>query len=80
MKIGQGCTCTSEYLSQNIRITQKNFYLRPKKRNCLFPVTVRKKCRLVGKKFFLHYFFGQKCVFYACFSLIGSWEVKQKLG
>ena len=29
--------------------------------------------RLV-KKTFLHYFFGQKCVFYACFSLIGSWE------
>ena len=24
--------------------------------------------------FFLHYFFGQKFVFYACFSLIGSWE------
>ena len=26
------------------------------------------------KKFTLHYFFGQKCVFYACFMLIGSWE------
>ena len=26
------------------------------------------------KKNFLRYFFGQKCVFYACFSLIGSWE------
>ena len=24
--------------------------------------------------FFFHYFFGQKCVFYACFTLIGSWE------
>ena len=23
---------------------------------------------------FLHYFFGQKCVFSACFMLIGSWE------
>ena len=23
---------------------------------------------------FLHYYFGQKCVFYACFTLIGSWE------
>ena len=23
---------------------------------------------------FLHYFFGQKCVFYACFTFIGSWE------
>ena len=51
-------------------------YVRPKKRNCLFPVTVRKKNR-VGrsvKKNFFHYFFGKKCVFYACFSLIGSWE------
>ena len=27
--------------------------------------------RSVKKK--LHYFFGQKCVFYACFTLIGSW-------
>ena len=27
-----------------------------------------------AKIFFLHYFFGQKCVFYACFTLIGSWE------
>ena len=26
------------------------------------------------KIFFLHYYFGQKCVFYACFTLIGSWE------
>ena len=26
------------------------------------------------KKFFLHYYFGQKCVIYACFTLIGSWE------
>ena len=23
---------------------------------------------------FLDHFFGQKCVFYACFTLIGSWE------
>ena len=48
---------------------------RPKKINCLFPVTVRKKNR-VGrsvKKTFLHHFFGQKCVFYAWFTLIGSW-------
>ena len=29
----------------------------------------------MGKNFFfLHYFFGQKCVFYACFVLLGSWE------
>ena len=49
--------------------------LRPKKRNCLFPVTVCKN--RVGrsvKKIFLDYFFGQKCVFYACFTLIGIWE------
>ena len=26
------------------------------------------------KRFFLDYFFGQKCVFYACFTLIGSLE------
>ena len=26
------------------------------------------------KKTFLHYFFGQKWVFYAGFTLIGSWE------
>ena len=30
------------------------------------------------KKIFLHYFFGQKCVFYACFSLIGSREGEKK--
>ena len=49
--------------------------VRPKKRNCLFPVTVQKKNRVgrsVKKK--IHYFFGQKCVFYACFTLIGSLE------
>ena len=45
--------------------------VRPKKRNCLFPVTVRKKIGYIGrsvKKIF------QKCVFYACFTLIESWE------
>ena len=26
------------------------------------------------KKIFLHNLFSQKCVFYACFLLIGSWE------
>ena len=25
------------------------------------------------KKKILHYYFGQKCVFYACFTLVGSW-------
>ena len=50
--------------------------IRPRKIYCLFPVTVCKKNR-VGrsvKLFFLNYFFGQKCVFYACFTLIESWE------
>ena len=54
--------------------------IRPKKRNCLFPVTVRKN--RVGrsvKKIFLQYFLGQKCVFYACFLLIGSWEGEKNL-
>ena len=32
------------------------------------------------KKKILHYFFGQKCVFYACFSLIGSWEGDKNFG
>ena len=51
-----------------------NFSIRPKKINCLFPVTVKKNRvgRSVKFFFFLHYFFGQKCVFYACFTLIGS--------
>ena len=26
------------------------------------------------------FFFGQKCVFYACFSLIGSWEGEKNFG
>ena len=54
--------------------------LRPKKRNSLFPVTVRKKIGLSVKNFFLHYFLGRKCMFYACFSLIGSWEGEKKFG
>ena len=36
--------------------------------NCNGP---RKK---VDKRFFLEYFFGPRCVFYACFTLIGSAE------
>ena len=36
-------------------------------------VKINRVGRLV-KKFFLHNFFGQKCVFYACFTLIRSWE------
>ena len=39
-----------------------------------------KKNRLVRSvtTFFLHFFFGQKCGFYACFTLIGSWEGGKK--
>ena len=50
--------------------------LRPKKINCLFPVTARKKNRegRSVKRFFFALFFGQKCEFYACFTLIESWE------
>ena len=32
--------------------------------------------RLVKK---MHHFSGQKCVFYACFTLIGSWKGKKNL-
>ena len=55
--------------------------VRTKKRNCLFPVTVRKNRvgRLV-KSLFFHYFFGQKCVFYACFTLIGSLKGGKNFG
>ena len=27
----------------------------------------------------MHFFLGQKCVFYACFTLIGSWEGEKNL-
>ena len=33
-----------------------------------------KKNRVGRLVIFLNYFFGQKCVFYACRMLIGSWE------
>ena len=49
--------------------------MRPRKKNCLFPVMVRKK--RVGRSVkikFLDSFFGPKCLLYACFTLIGSWE------
>ena len=32
------------------------------------------------KKKILFDFFGQKCVFYACFTLIGSWEGGKNFG
>ena len=40
------------------------------------------KKNMVGRsvKKEIHYFFGQKCVFYACFTLIGSWEGGKTLG
>ena len=41
---------TTEFLLDNIRAT-----IRPKKRNCLFPVTVRKKNR-VGRSVKIKYF------------------------
>ena len=48
--------------------------------NCLFPVTVRKNRvgRSVKKK--MHNFLGQICVFYACFTLIRSWEGDKNFG
>ena len=49
--------------------------LRPRKNSCLFPVTVRKN--RVGrsvKYLFLDNIFVQKCLYYACFMLIGSWR------
>ena len=49
--------------------------VRPRKKDCLFPVTVQKK--RVGRSesfFFFLIFFVQKCVFYACFLMIGSQE------
>ena len=51
--------------------------IRPKKRNCLFPVTVCPEENRVGRSvniYCFHYFFDQKCVFFACFTLIGSLE------
>ena len=46
--------------------------LRPRKIYCLFPVHNSLKKNRVGRSakfFFLLYFFGQKCVFYACFGV-----------
>ena len=33
----------------------------------------------VGRSVFLKKNFGQKCVFYACFTLIGSWEGEKNI-
>ena len=56
-----------------------SLYIRPKKENVFFLLWSEKN--RVGrsvKRFFLHYFFGQKCLFYACFTLISSWEGQKK--
>ena len=37
-------------------------------------ISVKNRVSRSVKEFLLHYFFGQKCEFYACFTLIGSWE------
>ena len=34
---------------------------------------------MLAKKHFLLHFFGQKCVFYACFTLIWCWEGSKNL-
>ena len=72
---------TSRYIQPfSLVVTLTFLYLRPRKKYCLFPVTIRKKNsigRLVNL-FFFDYFFGQKCVFYACFTLIGSREGRKK--
>ena len=54
--------------------------VRPKKRNCLFPVTVRKKRvgRSVKNKICI--IFLVQNVFYACFTLIVSWEGGKNFG
>ena len=52
------------------------FKLRPKKKKLFVSCNGLKKNK-VGrsvKKISLDNFFGQKCGFYACFTLIGSWE------
>ena len=50
--------------------------IRPKKINCFEKNWVGRSV----KNNLLHYFFGQKYVFYACFSLIGSWEGEKNFG
>ena len=46
-KLYKGCTCLQISVTRQFSFCNKNKGLRPKKRNCLFPVTVRKK--RVGK-------------------------------
>ena len=61
----------------------KQFTVRPRKKYCFIPVTARKKNRVgrLGKNIFCTIFFGEKCVFYACFMLQshGSWEDEKNL-
>ena len=58
-------------------ILVSSIHMRTRKKYCLFPVHNGLKKNRVGrlvKKKILHFFFGQKCVFFAWFTLIGSWE------
>ena len=50
--------------------------IRPKKRKLFVSCNGPEKNRVgrLAKSFFLRYFFGQICVFYACFTLLGRWE------
>ena len=57
------CVCICLYVHMYVLYFILSYCIRPRKRNCLFPVTVFRLFRL---------FFVQKCVFYACFMLIGS--------
>ena len=41
---------------------------------CFLKQSGKKRVGRSVKIYFLHYFFGQKCVFHACFTLIGSLE------
>ena len=67
-------TTLAKKISYQRKFVCVTLVIRPKKRNCLFPVLNGPKKNRVGRsvKKILHYFFGQKCVFYACFTLIGS--------
>ena len=68
------------YLSPSIDVGMKClwwssiFYRIIPKRNCLFPVTVQKEKEYVDNKRYFGFSFSKKCVFRACFMLIGSWK------
>ena len=54
--------------------------VRPRKKSLFVSCNRLKKnkVRRLVKKIFLQYFFDQKYVFYACFTLIGTWEGRRK--